>query len=124
MNTEKPWWVPHIDTSAFLAMAIVFICAIALFYRMSRPSVIDDKMLETMLTILFSTCLVSVYNYSYGSSRGSAAKDEVQNKMVEKLVPNQPTAPSGDIKTENTTVKSENTTVEVEKPKTDNWSKP
>lgn len=110
---NKPWWVPRIDTAAFLAIAIVIICAIALFYRMSRPSVIDDKMLETMLTILFSTCLVSVYNYSYGSSRGSAAKDEVQNKMVEKLVPNQVQTNGNGITTENTTVKSENTTVET-----------
>lgn len=115
MNTEKPWWMPHIDTSAFLAIAIVIICAIALFYRMSRPSVIDDKMLETMLTILFSTCLVSVYNYSYGSSRGSAAKDEVQNKMVEKLA--MPVPNVTPITTENTTVKSENTTVETGTPK-------
>lgn len=103
---NKPWWVP--DTAAFLAMAIVFICGIALFYRMSRPSVIDDKMLETMLTILFSTCLVAVYNYSYGSSRGSTAKDEAQTKMVEKLV-QAPTA----IVADNTVVKSENTTVET-----------
>ncbi len=85
MNNEKPWYMP--DIPGFLAMAIVAICAVALFYRMSRPSVIDDKMLETMLTILFSTCLVSVYNYSYGSSRGSTAKDEAQSKMVEKLIP-------------------------------------
>lgn len=116
MNDNKPWWLPHIDTAAFLAISIVIICAIALFYRMSRPSVIDDKMLETMLTILFSTCLVSVYNYSYGSSRGSAAKDEVQNKMVEKMLPATSNGSTGDIKTENTTVKSENTTVVENKP--------
>lgn len=49
-------------------------------------------MLETMLTILFSTCLVTVYNFSFGSSRGSAAKDDTQNKIVEKL-----TSPSGPV---------------------------
>lgn len=118
--SDKPWWFPKIDVAAFLAIAIVVICAIALFYRMSRPSVIDDKMLETMLTILFSTCLVSVYNYSYGSSRGSQAKDDTITSMVIKQptpeLPKQATTTS-DITTENTTVKSENTTIVEEKKK-------
>jgi len=37
-----------------------------------------------MITILFSTCLVTVYNYTFGSSRPSA-KDEAQTRIVEKL---------------------------------------
>jgi hypothetical protein len=52
---------------------------------MFSTSTVDDKMLDTMITILFSTCLVTVYNYSFGSSRGSQAKDDTQNKIVEKL---------------------------------------
>lgn len=82
---NKPWYVP--DTQSILACAIVMICAIALFIRMFHTSSIDDKMLDTMITILFSTCLVTVYNYSFGSSRGSQAKDDAQNKIVEKLMP-------------------------------------
>lgn len=96
---EKPWWAP--DAQGFLAFAIVVICAVALFIRMMAPSVVDDKMLETMLTILFSTCLVTVYNYSFGSSRGSTAKDDMQNKIVDKLVPS-PTPIPGTIVTTTT----------------------
>lgn len=89
-DNPRPWWAP--DAQGFLACAIVLICAVSLFMRMRAPSVVDDKMLETMLTILFSTCLVTVYNFSFGSSRGSAAKDDTQNKIVEKL-----TSPSGPV---------------------------
>ena len=117
MENNKPWWVP--DTAAFLAISIVVICGIALFYRMSRPSVIDDKMLETMLTILFSTCLVAVYNYSYGSSRGSQAKDDTQNKIVEKLTANsQATPPVGQPGSITTTAQAPaEIKIETEKPK-------
>ena len=82
-NPERPWWAP--DAQGFLAGGIVLICGIALFVRMASTSTVDDKMLDTMITILFSTCLVTVYNYSFGSSRGSAAKDETQAKVAEKL---------------------------------------
>lgn len=94
MNNDKPWWAP--DAQGFLAGGIVSICGVALFIRMFSASTVDDKMLDTMITILFSTCLVTVYNYSFGSSRGSQAKDETQNKIVEKLTsppPNGPVAP-------------------------------
>lgn len=77
---KKPFWWP--DTQAFLAGAIVLICGVALFVRMFHPTNTDDKMLDTMITILFSTCLVSVFGYSFGSSRGSAAKDETISNVV------------------------------------------
>ena len=51
----------------------------------------EDKMLDTMITILFSTCLVTVYNYSFGSSRGSQNKDDTINKIA--LTPVAPIAP-------------------------------
>jgi hypothetical protein len=63
---------------------------------MLSTNTVDDKMLDTMITIMFSTCLVTVYNYTFGSSRGSSAKDETTNKIVEKLtaaVPIPPTPP-------------------------------
>ena len=87
----KPWWAP--DAQGFLAGAIVMVCGTALFARMASTSNVDDKMLDTMITILFSTCLVTVYNYTFGSSRGSAAKDDTTNKIVEKLTSTAP--PSG-----------------------------
>ncbi len=83
-NSERPWWAP--DAQGFLAAAIVIMTFTSLIIRMFHSSTMEDKMLDTMITILFSTCLVTVYNYSFGSSRGSAAKDDTQNKMVEKMV--------------------------------------
>jgi hypothetical protein len=77
---EKPWWAP--DAQGFLAGGIVILCGLALFVRMFRTSDVDDKMIDTMITILFSTCLVTVYNFWFGSSRGSSIKDETIVKMA------------------------------------------
>ena len=79
-NSNRPIWLP--DAQGFLAGAIVFICGIALFVRMFAPSNTEDKMLDTMITILFSTCLVTVYQYTFGSSRGSQNKDDTINKIA------------------------------------------
>lgn len=91
----RPWWAPDMQT--FLAMGIISICGAVVFVRMFREAPpADDKILDTMITILFSTCLVTVYNYSFGSSRGSQSKDDTQNKIVERLAnaPIPPTPPA------------------------------
>lgn len=84
-RSVRPWWAP--DAQGMLAGGILLIAAAALFVRMLHTSTIDDKMLDTMITILFSTCLVIVYQYTFGSSRGSDVKTATQDKLVEKLVP-------------------------------------
>ena len=92
-DNNKPYWMP--DAQTFLAVSIVFMTFTALIIRMFHTTP-EDKMLDTMITILFSTCLVTVYNYSFGSSRGSQNKDDTQNKVIEKLTsapPNGPVAP-------------------------------
>lgn len=93
-ESKKPYWWP--DAQGFAIGSIILICASALFIRMFRTTPTDDKMLDTMITILFSTCLVAIVNYLFGSSRGSAAKDETQNKIVERLTPPpaEPTKPT------------------------------
>jgi len=91
VSRGRPWWAP--DARGFLAMAIVTMTYTALMVRMFSPSNVDDKMLDTMITILFSTCLVTVYNFSFGSSQTSANKDDAQNKLVDKLTP--PVLPNG-----------------------------
>jgi H+/Cl- antiporter ClcA len=80
MKSERPFWWP--DAQGFAAGSIVLICAAALFVRMFHASNVDDKMLDTMITVLFTTCLVGVYNYLFGSSRGSAAKDDTIQKIA------------------------------------------
>lgn len=79
-NPQRPRWLP--DVQGALAFFIVGICGAALFVRMFFSSSTDDKMLDTMITILFSTCLVTVYNYWFGSSRGSHEKDATISKLA------------------------------------------
>lgn len=80
MNKDKPFWWP--DMQGFAVCAIVLITGGALFVRMFHGGPQDDKMLDTMITIMFSTCLVTVYNFLFGSSRSSAAKDDTLNKIA------------------------------------------
>jgi hypothetical protein len=88
---EKPWWAP--DAQGFVIGAVVFMVGVALFYRMTHPAEINDKLLDMMLTILFGTAFVAIINYLVGSSRGSQAKDETQNKIMEKLTSGPPQGP-------------------------------
>lgn len=88
----KPFWFP--DAQGFAIGAIILIAASALFMRMLRTTNIEDKMLDTMITIVFSTCLVATFQYLFGSSRGSSAKDDTQNRLVDKLLPPNPTSPA------------------------------
>lgn len=90
-NTPRPWWAP--DAQSFALVAILVIAAGALFTRMYHPSNVDDKILDMMITITFSTCLVTVFQYLFGSSRGSAAKDEMQSRIVEKAAGTGPGGP-------------------------------
>jgi hypothetical protein len=93
-SAEKPWWAP--DAQGFVIGAVVFMVGVTLFYRMTHPAEINDKLLDMMLTILFGTAFVAIINYLVGSSRGSQAKDETQNKIMEKLTsppPNGPVSP-------------------------------
>lgn len=93
-TNEKPWWAP--DAQGFVIGAVVFMVGVALFWRMTHPAEINDKLLDMMLTILFGTAFVAIINYLVGSSRGSQAKDDTQNKIMEKLTsgpPNGPVAP-------------------------------
>lgn len=82
----RPWWAP--DAQGFTIASIIFIVAVSLFYRMTHPSELNDKLLDMMLTVLFSTALVGVINYLFGSSRGSSSKDETINKIA--LMPTNP----------------------------------
>lgn len=76
----RPWWAP--DAQGFMIFSVTVIAAISLFYRMTHPSEVNDKLLDMMLTLLFGTALVSIVNYLFGSSRGSASKDEAINKIA------------------------------------------
>lgn len=80
MKSDRPFWWP--DAQGFAMGAIVIICGAALFIRMFHASNVDDKMLDTMITVLYTTCLVAVYQYLFGSSRSSSNKDETINRIA------------------------------------------
>lgn len=71
---ERPYWMP--DAQGFVAGAVIVLAAVALIYRMSHPSTVDDKILDMMITILYGTALVAIVNFLFGSSRSSQAKDD------------------------------------------------
>jgi hypothetical protein len=83
---SKPWWAP--DARACVAAAVIFMAAVVLFYRMTHASMVDDKVLDMMLTILFGTAFVAIINFLFGSSRSSADKDDTLNKVA--LMPSAP----------------------------------
>lgn len=95
-DQDRPWWVP--DARGFTIAAVLFIVMVCLFYRMTTPSQVDDKVLDMMLTVLFSTALVAIINYLFGSSRDSGEKTETISKIA--LEPSPPAAPPAVPRTE------------------------
>jgi hypothetical protein len=133
-SEARPFWWP--DAQGFVIAAIVVYVGVSLNYRMRYPSDVNDKLLDMMLTILFGTAFVGIVNYLVGSSRGSAAKDDVLNKLaatpvapvapvavVAPIAPIAPIAPNAPATTTITTVPTEpsttptTTTVTKEEPK-------
>lgn len=92
-QSERPFWYP--DAQGFLMFAMVLICGVSLFYRMTHASEVNDKILDMMITIAFSTCLVLIYNFAFGSSSSGAKLADTQNRITEKLTSvTPPIAPS------------------------------
>lgn len=110
-STVKPWWAP--DARGFVILAVILIAATALFYRMTHLSTADDKVLDMMLTILFSTALVAIINFLFGSSRSSAEKDDTINRIALMPSPEGPPAPAAPVST-TTTVTPESTVTKTE----------
>lgn len=90
LQTERPFWWP--DSRGFLLASMVIICGVSLFYRMAYPSEVNDKILDMMITIAFSTCLVLVYNWSFGSSSDTGKTQDTQSRILEKVT-NGPVVP-------------------------------
>lgn len=84
---KRPFWLP--DTQGFLAVAIIFITALIVFILLTRPPAIDERTSGVLMTIVgvLIACLKDVYSFFFGSSKGSDNKTEIQNKVVERLLP-------------------------------------
>lgn len=94
-QTERPFWYP--DAQGFLMFAMVFICGTSLFFRMTHASEVNDKILDMMITIAFSTCLVLIYNFAFGSSSSGAKLADTQNRITEKLTSVAPAGAPGPV---------------------------
>lgn len=80
----RPWWAPGIKG----LIAICTICgAFGLtIIRMFHPNTSDDKILDMMIVVLFSTCVAMVYSYYFGNSQRATQQDAQQAKVVENLM--------------------------------------
>jgi hypothetical protein len=128
MSPVGPFWWP--DSAGFMIAAMLAICAFTVIYRMRYPSEVNDKILDMMITILFSTCLVLIYNYRFGSSSGKESQDKALSKIamepvapiapvavVAPIAPIAPIAPASPMTVDTVNVTSETTNVTQEKDK-------
>lgn len=83
----RPFWLP--DTQGFLAVAIIFLIASIVLILLTAPPVIDERTSGVLMTIVgvLIACLKDVYSFFFGSSKGSDNKTDIQNKIVERLIP-------------------------------------
>ncbi len=82
MDKSNPYWMP--DTQGFLAIAIIGAVSILAFLLLLSTVHFDDKVAGAFMTLLgvLAACLKDVYGFFFGSSAGSAKKDEVMAKMA------------------------------------------
>lgn len=87
--TNRPWWAPNIK--GFLAIYALTLCGFILTLRMLMPllyhdgKVPDDKILDIMTGVLFTTCLAGAFQYFFGSSARATTQELTQAKLVEKV---------------------------------------
>lgn len=91
INSGRPFWFP--DIKGFLALAIIAVIAALAFLLIMRPVKIDQQMAGAFMTLLgvLTACLKDVYQYFFGSSSGSAKKDDA----VLAAIPKTPSPPAG-----------------------------
>ena len=87
---DRPWWAPNIK--GFLGIYILTVCFIIIIMRMVMPlfyfenKIPDDKILDIMTGVLFTTCLAGVFAYFYGSSARTATQEAAQAQIVTKAM--------------------------------------
>ena len=92
------------DTRSFLATAIVIIVGGITFILLFHPIDLSDKVFGVLATLLgvLTGCFKDVYNFSFGTTKNSADKDETIAQQSVSLAASAPVAPS----TTTTTVKT------------------
>lgn len=77
MEPKKPFWIP--DTQGLLAFAIVTIISfVVVMLLVKEDLILNEKTHGALLTLLgvLLGCFKDVYSFFFGSSAGSAKKDE------------------------------------------------
>lgn len=83
-----PWWK---TPKGFLAVYALTGGFVTIIIRMFLPllysvgTVPDDRILDIMTTVLFTTCIGSAFMYFYGSSSGKSAQEMAQAELTKKL---------------------------------------
>lgn len=72
----KPFWWP--DTQGFLAVAIILLISVIVLILLLHPPQMDDGTRGVLMTVIgvLIASLKDVYAFFFGSSKGSAAKDD------------------------------------------------
>ena len=98
MNGENPdavqWWKTSKGFLAVYALSGGFVLiVIRMFLPLLHPggALPDDRILDIMTTVLFTTCIGSAFMYFYGSSSGKAAQETAAARVVDKLMDKPPT---------------------------------
>lgn len=87
MNPNKPWFWP--DTQGFLAVAIITLMGAIVFILLLHPIQMDQLSQGVLMTVVgvLVGSLKDVYSYFFGSSKGSAVKDETIQTAVAAMPP-------------------------------------
>lgn len=85
---QKPYWWP--DAQGFVIIVVMLTCVALVMLRTFAPSATEDKVLDMMTQVFFTTGLVAIIQFFFGTSRSSQNKDDTINRMV---APSPPTPP-------------------------------
>lgn len=79
MEKDKPFWWP--DPQSFIAIVLV-LSMIALVFVLAFHGAPDSDMFKLVVGAFVTVGFASIVQFYFGSSKGSAAKDDTINKIA------------------------------------------
>lgn len=97
IKPARPIWLP--DTQGFLAVAILLLVGGIVWILLTETPKFDDKAAGAFMTLLgvLTACLKDVYNFFFGSSKGSEKKDDVISTIATNPTPTAPPTTTDDV---------------------------